>query len=44
MKTIITFLCLFIIGTVSAQRKPIAALIVLGSIPLVEPQLRVLAL
>ncbi|EKY11786.1 hypothetical protein HMPREF9073_02966 [Capnocytophaga sp. oral taxon 326 str. F0382] len=43
MKTIITFLCLFIIGTVSAQRKPIAALIVLDSISLVEPQLRVLA-
>ena len=40
MKTIITFLCLFIIGTVSAQRKPIAALVVLDSIPLVEPQLR----
>ena len=44
MKTIITFLCLFIIGTVSAQRKPIAALVVLDSIPLVEPQLRELAL
>ena len=44
MKTIITFLCLFIIGTVLAQRKPIAALVVLDSIPLVEPQLRVLAL
>lgn len=42
MKTIITFLCLFIIGTVLAQRKPIAALVVLDSIPLVEPQLRVL--
>ena len=44
MRTIITFLCLFIIGTVSAQRKPIAALVVLDSIPLVEPQLRELAL
>ena len=44
MKTIITFLCLFIIGTVSAQRKPIAALVVLDSIPLVEPQLREVAL
>lgn len=44
MKTIIIFLCLFIIGTVSAQRKPIAALVVLDSIPLVEPQLRELAL
>ena len=43
MKTIITFLCLFIIGTVSAQRKPIAALVVLDSIPLVEPQLREVA-
>ena len=44
MKTIIIFLCLFIIGTVSAKRKPIAALVVLDSIPLVEPQLRELAL
>ena len=43
MKTIITFLCLFIIGTMSAQRKPIAALVVLDSIPLVEPQLREVA-
>ena len=44
MKPIIIFLCLIIIGTVSAQRKPIAALVVLDSIPLVEPQLRELAL
>ena len=43
MKPIIIFLCLFIIGTVSAQRKPIAALVVLDSIPLVEPQLREVA-
>ncbi|WP_262896533.1 hypothetical protein [Capnocytophaga genosp. AHN8471] len=44
MKTIITFLSLVIIGTVSAQRKPNAALVVLDSIHLVETQLRVLAL